>query len=90
MKLEDYIPYILYSDIPEAYQPVVDMIGMASFLKLCELSGGTTMYVPIADTIVRKTRNRMISQEYNGYNAKILSKKYGISEKQIKNVVKGE
>ena len=48
------------------------------------------MYVPIADTIVRKTRNRMISQEYNGYNAKILSKKYGISEKQIKNVVKGE
>lgn len=90
MKLEDYIPYMLYSDIPEAYQPVVDMIGMDSFLKLCILSGGTTIYVPIADTIIRKARNRMILQEYNGYNTKMLSRKYGISERWIKNVVKGE
>ena len=28
-------------------------------------------------------------QEYNGYNARLLSRKYGMTEKHIKNIVKG-
>ncbi len=89
MNPEDFIPYIRYSDIPEAYQPIVSMIGIEAFFRLCQLCGGAVVYLPITDSIIRTTRNRIIMQEYNGYNARLLSRKYGMTEKHIKNIVKG-
>ena len=88
MKLEDLQPYVLPSDIPETYQPIVSMIGVDALIKLCQYSMGNEIYFPMAETILRKTRNRMMIQEYTGYNIKDLSKKYGLTIKQVQNIIK--
>lgn len=87
MNVNDFLPYVMKADIPETYQPVVDMIGIDAFLKLCQYCMGDNMYFPMTDTIFRKTRNRLIQQEYDGYNSKMLGKKYGITTRQVTNIV---
>lgn len=89
MDLEDFLPYIVHSDIPEAYRPMAALIGTDAFLKLCRLCGGTAMYLPMADSVIRKARNRLVLGEYNGYNARELSRKYGVTERHIRNIAKG-
>lgn len=88
MKLEDLQPYVQSSDIPETYQPIVSLIGIDALIKLCRYSAGEEIYFPRADTIFKKTRNRMICREYNGYNIRELSQRYGLTIKQVKNIVK--
>lgn len=80
--------HIIQSDVPEAYQPVVSLIGLEGFLKLCQYAMGDDLYFPKIDTMIRHARNRLIREEYNGYNAKELSKKYGITFNQMKSLVK--
>ncbi len=78
------------SDIPEAYHPIVSLIGLDNFLKMCEYSMGDEIYFPMRETIFRKARNRLIIQEYNGYNHAELAKKYNLTSKQIKNIVNAQ
>lgn len=89
MKNEELLKYIDTSDIPETYQPVVSLIGLENFLKMCRYAMGDELYFPTQETIFRKARNRLIRQEYNGYNHAELSKKYNLTVKQIMNIVKG-
>ena len=88
MKLEDLQPYVLPLRHTETYQPIVSMIGVDALIKLCQYSMGSEIYFPMAETILRKTRNRMMIQEYTGYNIKELSKKYGLTIKQVQNIIK--
>lgn len=76
-------------DIPDTYQPVISLIGLDNFLKLCKYAMGDDLYFPMPESVLRKTRQRLIIQEYNGYNLSELSKKYNLTKKQIKNIVKG-
>lgn len=77
------------SDIPETYQPVVSLIGLDNFLKLCRYAMGDELYFPMQESILRNARNRLIIQEYNGNNLQELSKKYGLTRNHIRNIVKG-
>lgn len=77
------------SDIPETYQPVISLIGLDNFLKLCQYAMGDELYFPMHKSVLCSTRNRLILQEYNGYNLGELSKKYNLTVKQIKNILKG-
>lgn len=90
LNYKDFLQYILPSDIPESSQAVVDLIGIEAFVKLCEYFMGDEFYFPTVDTIFRKTRNRLIIQEYNGYNIKLLSKKYRLTTVQIHSILKGK
>lgn len=77
------------SDIPENYQPIVSLIGMDNFLKMCRYAMGDEIYFPMQESILRNARNRLIIQEYNGHNLAELSQKYSLTAKQINNIVKG-
>lgn len=77
------------SDIPENYQPIVSLIGMDNFLKMCQYAMGDEIYFPMQESILRNARNRLIIQEYNGHNLAELSQKYSLTAKQINNIVKG-
>ena len=77
------------SDIPETYQPVVSLIGLDNFLKMCRYAMGDEIYFPMQESILRNARNRLITQEYNGHNATELSQKYNLTVKHISNIVKG-
>lgn len=77
------------SDIPETYQPVVSLIGLENFLKMCQYAMGTEVYFPMQESVLRNARNRLIIQEFNGHNLVELSRKYNLTAKQISNIVKG-
>lgn len=87
MDNDEFLKNVNESDIPETYQPVVSLIGLDNFLKLCQYAMGDELYFPMQKSILSGTRNRLILQEYNGYNLMELSKKYNLTTKQIKNII---
>lgn len=80
---------VVLSDIPETYQPVVSLVGLDNFLKLCRYAMGDEIYFPMQESILRNARNRLIIQEYNGRNLADLSQKYNLTAKHISNIIKG-
>ena len=89
MDSNELLKLVDVSDIPETYQPVVSLIGLDNFLKMCRYAMGDEVYFPMQKNILLKTRNRLIVQEYNGYNLEELSQKYDLTAKHISNIIKG-
>lgn len=89
MNNDELLKMVDVSDIPETYQPVVSLIGMDNFLKMCHYAMGDEIYFPMKESILRNARNRLIIQEYNGHNLVELSQKYNLTVKHIRNIVKG-
>jgi Mor family transcriptional regulator len=88
MNNHEYIRSVTVSDVPETYQPVVSLIGLDNFLKLCKYAMGDELYFPMLESICRNARNRLIVQEYRGNNLTELSRKYHLTSKSIQNIVK--
>lgn len=89
MNSNELLKYVDVSDIPETYQPVVSLIGLDNFLKLCRYAMGDELYFPKQESVLRNARNRLIIQEYNGHNLAELSHKYNLATKYISNIVRG-
>ncbi|SHF45497.1 Mor transcription activator family protein [Desulforamulus putei DSM 12395] len=71
--------------IPQGiYRDIVEKIGVANFIKLAELVGGATIYIPKAESFLRPARDLRIKQEFNGYNHAELAKRYNLSERWIR------
>lgn len=69
--------------LPEQHQELAKIIGVQNFLKVAAQFGGHDYYIPKREALLRETRNRMIRKQYTGYNAKELSKLYGLTERWI-------
>jgi len=78
MDNDELLKCVDISDISETYQPVVSLIGLDNFLKLCRYAMGEKIYFPMQESVLRNTRKRLIVQEYNGYNLSELSHKYDL------------
>lgn len=75
-------------DIPIQFQELAEDIGISNFIKLCNLLGGTLVYIPSLKTLEKNSRNESILKEFNGANYKELSRKYRISEPYIRKLIK--
>ena len=63
-------------------------IGIDAVLELMLLFGGTMLYVPKADQIIREIRDRHIIAEFDGGNAKKLAVKYGLAEQTVYTILR--
>lgn len=90
MKLNEMnlFEYLKYADLTEFQQELINNIGIEAFLTLCSLCGGTTIYVPKLNNILRKARNRKIMYEFKGRSKKELATKYEITVRQIETILK--
>ena len=77
-------------EIPYRLQPMVEILGMEKFLEIIRFYGGSNIYIPVYSKVAMKSRNRQIAKDYNGHNMEDLRMKYGISEQQLKRVVRKE
>lgn len=75
-------------EIDERYKDIANKIGIQNFIRLTKEAGGSSCYVPKADSFLRNTRNRKIIEEYNGYNIKQLAKKYNLSIRWVREIIK--
>ena len=73
-------------DLPESVIDIVDTIGIDAFKDLVRLVGGSNLYIPNENSITKEYRNKKIREEFKG-DYKTISRKYGISEVQVRNIV---
>jgi Mor family transcriptional regulator len=79
--------YIRLEDIPSSYRDIASIVGVDSFIEICKLFGGNSMYFPTARTILKPVRDENIKRGFNGSNIRELSLKYGICETQIRKIL---
>lgn len=84
MKQDELLKMVDICDVPESYRPIVELVGLNNFLKLCRYASGDEIYFPMQKSILKNTRKRLIQKEFNGCNALELSRKYDISLKRVK------
>lgn len=78
---------IYLSFLNEDLIEIISIIGIENFLKICEKFQGENIYFPKMKKIKLNKRNKKIKEEFNGKNTYILSKKYRISERQVRRIV---
>jgi Mor family transcriptional regulator len=87
--MEDKIlKFVSVDDVPEGCRDLVDVFGMEVFIKLIEYCGGSTVYLPSKGAVVKKARNRLIREEFDGGNFRELSSRFGISDIQVRKIVR--
>lgn len=71
--------------IPDGlYTQIAEVIGIDNFYKLAEVVGGATVYIPKPESLVRPVRDARIKNEFNGYNHPELARKYGVTERWVR------
>ena len=73
-------------DLPDSVMDIVDSIGIDAFKDLVRLAGGSNLYIPNESSLVKSFRNKKIREVFDG-DYKVISRKFGISEAQVRNIV---
>ena len=68
------------------YREIAEEIGVLNFLKIARLVGGTTFYIPKAESLMRPVRDMHIKRDFNGYNHKDLASKYDVTERWVRQI----
>ena len=83
--MDDLIKELTPEMLPsELYQQIAGAVGMEGFYKLAQAVGGLTIYVPLADSLLRPVRDARIKAEFNGCNHTALAEKYGVTERRVR------
>lgn len=71
--------------LPEGfYRRIAEAIGPENLVRLADVVGGSTFYLPRADAILRPVRDARIKSEFNGSNFMELSHKYDVTERWVR------
>ena len=67
-----------------------EKIRASVFIAICETIGGSQIYLPSADYLKKSLVMFSVYKEFDGKNQKMLSVKYGISVRQIQNILESQ
>ena len=84
----DVLSQAKYEDMTEEQKMLIDTIGADCFMDFVRVYGGSYVYIPKNDNIVRSIRNRNIRNDFNGHNFKELAAKYGLTVARIRSIIK--
>lgn len=73
-------------DLPEPYRTVAEKCGMETVVTLAEHFGGSQINFQKLDTILYTLKERLIRQEFNGYNFNELARKYSCSTSWVRKI----
>ena len=68
------------------YKNIAQAIGPENFVKLAEVVGGATIYIPKPESLTRPVRDARIKEEFNGYNHLELARKYDVTERWVRQI----
>ncbi len=69
-------------------EPLCKTIALRQLTALCEALGGKEIYIPNGHRLQEKMRHYQVWNEFNGNNVYLLSSKFGMTERQIYNIIK--
>lgn len=85
--LTDIAAKIAIESLPREYQMVAEIAGKATALKLAQCLGGTRVYYPKIESLIRDVRDECIRAEFTGFNHRDLARKYSLTETWIRDIV---
>lgn len=89
MDTHSLLEQLTVDDIQGESQGIAEAIGMEAYIKLLEYHGGDTVYIPQPDRLAQYVRQRLVRQDFNGFNHKELAKKWGLTVRSIYMIVEG-
>lgn len=83
---------IKQADLPESFQDIVETIGLEATLKLVDLCGGQSLYVPKKESCELQARKRTIYEEWvSGKSTSLqLARKYNYTESHVRTIIREE
>ena len=79
-------------DLPEFFQDIASIIGLDNAMKLVELAGGTSLYIPKYDSCILAAKSRRIYDEWkastSGNPYAELAQKYNYSETHVRRIIR--
>ena len=76
---EKILEFIRVDDVPQGCKDLVEIFGMDTFISLVEYCGGSNVYIPSKGAIVKKARNRIMREVFDGGNYREIANRFGIS-----------
>lgn len=87
--MPDWKSEVAQDMLPLAHQKLADVIGIEATLKLCEMFGGESIYIPLTDAVYAAVRRKWIRAEFDrGASTKHLARKYELSEREVQRIVR--
>ena len=86
--MEELLKELELSDLKGKPREIAEVIGMEAFCKLVIYYGGTDPYIPDMESVLLPVRNKIINRAFNGLNSVELSRKWGLTERYIREIVK--
>ena len=81
---------ITENEIPEDIRWLSELVGVELFLQIIDTAGGEFIYLPKRETLEKPLRRQAILREYDGTNLRQLSRKYQLTERRIRGILKEE
>jgi Mor family transcriptional regulator len=75
--------------ILEPFDEIMRLYGYDAIRTLCDYFGGSTVYIPSLQTVLKRCLEREAVSEFNGGNYAQLAHKYGFSERHLRRIVNG-
>ncbi|NLJ87597.1 MAG: hypothetical protein GX327_02240 [Epulopiscium sp.] len=75
-------------NLPEPYNLYAELIGVDKLYILSKELGGTAIYIPKTQYLLKEVMEAQLKKEFDGGNYKKLAQKYNVCEKTIRNWLK--
>lgn len=66
---------------------IAKLIGIDAYMLLVYEYGGTSLYIQKKDTLLKDKRDAKIKEEFNGGNYVYLARKYGLTERYVRDII---
>lgn len=90
MQMDKLLELLTLDDLQGESKDLAEILGLDTFKALVRLYGGANIYIPKADSLILPLRNELIIREYDGGNTFELSRKWGLTERRIQEIVKAK
>ena len=78
------LDHVKIENLDEDQRKMVELVGLDGFKSLVRAFGGTTIYIPKAESLERAARDQKIREEFDGGNYRELAAKYGLTERWVR------
>ncbi len=75
-------------DLQEQHKDIAEAVGITGLIRLTDVFGGSSIYIPQKKELVKNRVYGMIIEEYDGTNIKELAVRYHVCESTIYNIVR--
>lgn len=79
---------ITIEDLSEPYYTIAQELGIEAAFSIAKMFGGAQVYFPTLEKHCNSKLRDSIIEEFDGYNFRELAKKYGYTERWIREIVK--